>query len=73
MEPHKPIQTFKPFKLIFSRPSKATSLEEIRKNLSEFHTWSSVPPSTIQPNSAHSSQNISFKELYKWNVNAKVD
>nr|POE94958.1 lob domain-containing protein 15 [Quercus suber] len=62
-----------PLSSSFSRPSKATSLEEIRKNLSEFHTQSSVPPSTIQPNSAHSSQNISFQELYKRNVTANAD
>ncbi|KAF3969983.1 hypothetical protein CMV_006282 [Castanea mollissima] len=70
-----PTNPSKPSNLLsssFSRPSKAASLEEICKNLSEFRTRSSVPPSIIQPNSAHSSQNISFQELYKRNVIAKA-
>jgi len=57
-----------------SRPSKVASLEEIRKNLSEFRLRSSVPSPT-EPNSASStsssSQHISFQELYTRNVTAK--
>ncbi|XP_050249316.1 uncharacterized protein LOC126696673 [Quercus robur] len=71
--PTNPSKPSNPLSSSFSRPSKAASLEEICKNLSEFRTRSSVPPSTIQPNSTHSSQNISFQELYKRNVTAKAD
>ncbi|XP_023892535.1 uncharacterized protein LOC112004517 [Quercus suber] len=71
----------KPSNPSFSKPSKVASLEEIRKNLSEFRSRSSVPPPTIQPNnsnsapsssSSYSSQHISFQELYKRNVTAKA-
>ncbi|GMY14203.1 swi5-dependent recombination DNA repair protein 1 homolog [Fagus crenata] len=57
---------FTPLNQSFSRPSKAHSLEEIHKNLSEFRTRSSVPPPSTNP--------ISFQELYnKRNAMAKAD
>ncbi|KAF3960420.1 hypothetical protein CMV_014862 [Castanea mollissima] len=69
----------KPSNPYFSKPSKVASLEEIRKNLSEFRSRSSVPPPNIQPNnsnsapsSSFSSHHISFQELYKRNVTAKA-
>ncbi|XP_030971298.1 uncharacterized protein LOC115991620 [Quercus lobata] len=67
----------KPSNPSFSKPSKVASLEEIRKNLSEFRSRSAVPPPTIQPNNSNSapsssSQHISFQELYKRNVTAKA-
>ncbi|KAE7997259.1 hypothetical protein FH972_001907 [Carpinus fangiana] len=59
-----------------SKPSKVASLEEIRKNLSEFRLRSTVPPPT-EPNSSSStlssSQHISFQELYKRSVAANAD
>ncbi|KAJ9680334.1 hypothetical protein PVL29_019603 [Vitis rotundifolia] len=52
--------------------SKIASLEEIRKNLSEFRSRSSVPnPSPSQQSS--SSSPISFQELYKRNVIPKPE
>ncbi|KAL0415398.1 UNVERIFIED_CONTAM: 30S ribosomal protein S15 [Sesamum latifolium] len=49
-------------------PPKIASLEEIRRNLSEFRSRSAPPP----PSSA-SGQYISLQELYKRNVIAKND
>ncbi|CAN6573129.1 unnamed protein product [Malus baccata var. baccata] len=64
-----------------SGTSKVASLEEIRKNLSEFRRRSSVPdPTESGPaSSQHSStasgfpQQISFQELYKRNVLGKAE
>ncbi|XP_057459609.1 uncharacterized protein LOC130750182 [Actinidia eriantha] len=47
--------------------SKVSSLEEIRKNLSEFRRRSAVPPPEGKPLSQH----ISLEELYKRNVMSK--
>uniref|UniRef100_A0A2N9H3W1 Uncharacterized protein n=1 Tax=Fagus sylvatica TaxID=28930 RepID=A0A2N9H3W1_FAGSY len=67
-----PSKPFTPLNPSFSRPSKAASLEEIRKNLSEFRIRSSVPPPST--NSSSSSNPISFQELYnKRNAMAKAD
>ncbi|XWS19132.1 hypothetical protein CRYUN_Cryun32bG0105400 [Craigia yunnanensis] len=56
-----------------SKPmSKSASLEEIRKNLSEFRLRSAVPSSTeSSPTTSQSVPRISFQELYKRNVLAK--
>ncbi|XP_038893797.1 uncharacterized protein LOC120082614 [Benincasa hispida] len=60
-----------------SPASKAASLEEIRKNLSEFRSRSSVPPPSdlgSTPSSSASSswqRGMSFQELYKKNVMRK--
>lgn len=55
--PHPPLSSLK--------PQKVASLEEIRKNLSEFRSRSTVAP----PGSGTTaSQNISFQEIYKRNV-----
>ncbi|XP_022948487.1 uncharacterized protein LOC111452150 [Cucurbita moschata] len=71
-----------PFTSVPNRPSspasKAASLEEIRKNLSEFRSRSSVPPPSElgpTPSSASSSwqRGISFQELYKRNAMRKGD
>ncbi|KAF5466825.1 hypothetical protein F2P56_016716 [Juglans regia] len=75
-----PAKPSSPLDSSFSKPSKIASLEEIRRNLSEFRLRSSVPPLS-RPNSAHattpssesSSQHISFQELYKRNVSEKAD
>ncbi|XP_041017093.1 uncharacterized protein LOC121259530 isoform X2 [Juglans microcarpa x Juglans regia] len=75
-----PAKPLSPSDSSFSKPSKIASLEEIRRNLSEFRLRSSVPPLS-RPNSAHattpssesSSQHISFQELYKRNVTEKAD
>ncbi|KAG6669553.1 uncharacterized protein LOC122284857 [Carya illinoinensis] len=75
-----PAKPSSPLDSSFSKPSKVASLEEIRKNLSEFRLRYSVPPLS-RPNSAHattpssesSSQHISFQELYKRNVIEKAD
>ncbi|KAI4355796.1 hypothetical protein L6164_004536 [Bauhinia variegata] len=56
------------------RPSKAASLEELRKNLSEFRRGSSAPPLNDPISSTPSSpsqQPISFQEIYKRNVMAQ--
>lgn len=55
------------------KPSKGSSLDEIRKNLSEFRLRSSVPPPSPTSSSSASSQTISFQELYKRNVIEKRD
>ncbi|KAI7986618.1 30S ribosomal protein S15 [Camellia lanceoleosa] len=57
-------------------PSKVASLEEIRKNLSEFRRRSAVPTPGDKSSSSSSpplppSQPISFQELYKRNVISK--
>ncbi|PSS07547.1 30S ribosomal protein [Actinidia chinensis var. chinensis] len=49
--------------------SKVASLEEIRKNLSEFRRRSAVPPPEGKPLSQH----ISLEELYKRNVMSKAE
>ncbi|KAL2554888.1 S15/NS1 [Forsythia ovata] len=56
-------------------PSKIASLEEIRKNLSEFRRRSAVQPpsSSAASPSSHSGQPISFQELYKRNVLSKTE
>ncbi|XVF26518.1 hypothetical protein REPUB_Repub14bG0023900 [Reevesia pubescens] len=52
--------------------SMSASLQEIRKNLSEFRTLSAVPPPTESSSIPSQSQSrISFQELYKRNVLAK--
>ncbi|XP_057480945.1 uncharacterized protein LOC130767898 [Actinidia eriantha] len=52
--------------------SKVASLEEIRKNLSEFRRRSAVPPPEDKSSSPPpSSQHISFQELYKRNLTSK--
>ncbi|KAF5739048.1 hypothetical protein HS088_TW12G00246 [Tripterygium wilfordii] len=55
-----------------SRPSKIASLEEIKKDLSEFRRRTSVPPPT-DPNASSHSQPISFQELYKRNLIVKSE
>ncbi|GFZ17227.1 hypothetical protein Acr_26g0004970 [Actinidia rufa] len=52
--------------------SKVASLEEIRKNLSEFRRRSAVPlPEDRTSSPPPSSQHISFQELYKRNLTSK--
>lgn len=62
--------------LSFSNPTPQTpkidSLEEIRKNLSEFRSRSAAQPSTASP-SSHSGKPLSFEELYKRNVLPKTE
>ncbi|KAF8409024.1 hypothetical protein HHK36_005096 [Tetracentron sinense] len=53
------------------KPSKVASLEEIRKNLSEFRRRSAAPLPDETSSSSSSSQTISFQELYKRNVIGK--
>ncbi|KAL6996674.1 hypothetical protein U1Q18_006803 [Sarracenia purpurea var. burkii] len=72
-------QPRKPFTL-FSTPSSpqpasnVASLEEIRKNLSEFRRRSAAPPPDDKSSSPPPfSQPISFQELYKRNVISKDD
>ncbi|XVF24705.1 hypothetical protein REPUB_Repub13aG0150500 [Reevesia pubescens] len=56
-----------------SKPiSMSASLQEIRKNLSEFRRLSAVPPPTESSSTPSQSQpRVSFQELYKRNVLAK--
>ncbi|XP_022722739.1 uncharacterized protein LOC111279933 [Durio zibethinus] len=56
-----------------SKPmSMSASLQEIRKNLSEFRRRSAAPPPTeSSPTPSQSQPRISFQELYKRNVLAK--
>ncbi|KAF8409027.1 hypothetical protein HHK36_005099 [Tetracentron sinense] len=53
------------------KPSKVASLEEIRKNLSEFRHRSAAPLLDETSSSSSSSQTISFQVLYKKNVIGK--
>ncbi|KAI9197970.1 hypothetical protein LWI28_007716 [Acer negundo] len=52
-----------------TQTTSSSSLEEIRKNLSEYRQRSAVPPPITEPNPAasQSPQHISFQELYKRN------
>ncbi|KAK1571894.1 hypothetical protein Q3G72_024550 [Acer saccharum] len=51
-----------------TQTTSSSSLEEIRKNLSEYRQRSAVPPPTTEPNPASQSpHHISFQELYKRN------
>ncbi|XP_010265700.1 PREDICTED: uncharacterized protein LOC104603378 [Nelumbo nucifera] len=59
--------------LATAKPSKIASLEEIRKNLSEFRRRSSPPPPDEKPSSSSSSETVSFQELYKRNVVEKSE
>ncbi|XP_062089942.1 uncharacterized protein LOC133796448 [Humulus lupulus] len=61
-----------------ANPSKVSSLEEIRKNLSEFRRRSGVPPSmglnsAPSPSSSGGSSNNSFQELLSRNVLGKAE
>ncbi|XP_042511568.1 uncharacterized protein DDB_G0271670 [Macadamia integrifolia] len=49
------------------KPSRTSSLEEIRKNLAEFRLRTAAPPPNEKPSSSPS-QVVSFQELYKRNV-----
>ncbi|KAL5574505.1 hypothetical protein UlMin_016204 [Ulmus minor] len=71
--PPQPTRSTFPNPSFSNSPPKVTSLEEIRKNLSEFRRRSSPPPpdeasSPPSPSASNSPQNISFQELYKRNV-----
>ncbi|XP_008454200.2 uncharacterized protein LOC103494679 [Cucumis melo] len=68
----RPVDQFtSPLNRSTSPASKAASLEEIRKNLSEFRSRSSVPPPSDHSSTPSSSSSwqrgVSFQELYKNN------
>ncbi|CAK9169745.1 unnamed protein product [Ilex paraguariensis] len=71
--PRKPFSLSSPSNPPQAPPSKvAASLEEIRKNLSEFRRRSAAPlPDDKSQSSSQSSRHISFQELYKRNVISK--
>ncbi|KAK9282280.1 hypothetical protein L1049_005194 [Liquidambar formosana] len=73
--PPKPSPNFSKTPISTPRPpTKIASLEEIRKNLSEFRRRSGAdPPPPSQSSPPSSSLQISFQELYKRNVIGKPD
>nr|GEW17685.1 hypothetical protein [Tanacetum cinerariifolium] len=56
-----------------STSQKVASLEEIRKNLSEFRSRSAVTPPPPSSSSSSQSPPISFQEMYRRNVMPKPD